>query len=372
MKWSWKLGEVSGIGVYVHATFLLLIGWIALSGWLDGGLPTALDAVVFVLALFACVVLHEFGHAFAARRYGISTRDVTLLPIGGVARLERMPDDPRQEFWVALAGPAVNVVIAIVLYAFLLVTGGLVPFSDFGFGEGSLAVRLLVTNITLVAFNLLPAFPMDGGRVVRALLAMRMDYLRATQFAASLGQAMAFLFGFLGLFANPFLLFIALFVWMGAGQEASAAQMRSNLGGIPVASAMLTEFHTLSPSDRLADAVRLILSGSQHDFPVVEDGEVVGVLTRHDLLMALSQNGQDWPVGEVMKRHFQTIDSADMLETASQRLQECNCHTMPVVHNGQLVGLITMENLGEYLMIQRALDKGRARAAMARTHGPIL
>ena len=368
MRWSWKIGEISGIGVYMHATFLLLIGWIALSSWLvDGSLEAVVTAVGFVLALFACVVLHEFGHSLAARKFGISTRDVTLLPIGGVARLERMPDDPRQELWVALAGPAVNVVIAVVLYLFLAATGGLAGLTWLGFTGSSFTQRLLSTNVLLVLFNLLPAFPMDGGRVVRSLLAMRMEYVRATQIAATLGQSMAFLFGFIGLFANPFLLFIALFVWIGAGQEASAAQMRSNLSGIPVSSAMQSDFRTLQPTDTLADAVRMVLSGSQQDFPVMDNGRVAGILTRGDMLVGLGQGGQDWPVSQVMRRGFQTVDSSDMLETASQRLQECNCHTMPVVHDGRLVGLMTMENLGEYLMIRAALSKGKTRRGAA-TH----
>ncbi|MEJ5200225.1 MAG: site-2 protease family protein, partial [Anaerolineae bacterium] len=222
MKWSWKIGEFAGIGVYMHATFLLLIGWVALSGWLAGRtLNAALSGVVFILALFLCVVLHEYGHALTARRYGIKTRDITLLPIGGVARLERMPDDPRQELWVALAGPAVNFVIAAVLLAGLLATGTWRSFNLAQLGDSSFLGRLLSINISLALFNLIPAFPMDGGRAVRALLATRLEYTQATHIAATLGQAIALIFGFIGLFTNPLLVFVALFVWMGAGQEAS-------------------------------------------------------------------------------------------------------------------------------------------------------
>lgn len=360
MKWSWKIGEFAGIGVYMHATFLLLIGWVALSGWLAGRtLSAALGGVVFILALFLCVVLHEYGHALTARRYGIKTRDITLLPIGGVARLERMPEDPRQELWVALAGPAVNFVIAVILAVGLLATGSLAASGPGLLTDGSFVGRLLSINVSLALFNLIPAFPMDGGRVVRALLATRLDYTRATQVAATLGQGIALIFGFIGLFTNPLLVFVALFVWMGAGQEASVVQARSALGNIPVTRAMLTDFQTLSPYDRLARAVGLILAGSQHDFPVVDEGVVQGVLTRNDLLAALQRYGQEARVADVMRRDILVADAFEMLEAVSARLQECSCHTMPVVRNGQLVGLVTMENIGEFLMIQNALERAR-------------
>ena len=196
MKWSTKIGTFAGIDVYVHTTFLILIGWVAFVHWQAGNnASAAVEGVAFVLALFACVVLHEFGHALMARRFGIRTRDITLLPIGGVARLERMPEDPRQELWVALAGPAVNVVIAVALFVVLQVTGTLAPLSTLNVASGSFFERLMVVNVFLVGFNMLPAFPMDGGRVLRAALAIRMDYTRATQIAANIGQGMAFLFG---------------------------------------------------------------------------------------------------------------------------------------------------------------------------------
>lgn len=363
MKWSWRLGRISGIDVYMHATFLLLIGWVALSHWLDGqSVLATVEGVAFILALFACVVAHEFGHALAARRFGIRTRDITLLPIGGLARLERMPEEPRQELWVALAGPAVNVVIAAILWVWLSVTGLLEPISQLTVTRGAFLERLLVVNLWLVGFNLLPAFPMDGGRVVRALLALRLDYTQATQIAANLGQIMAILFGFIGLFTNPFLVFIALFVWIGAAQEASMVQMRTSLAGIPVSRAMVTDFQILSPRDTLERSVNLMLAGSQHDFPVVDDGQVVGILLSSDLLSALAREGQAARVEHIMRRDFETADWTEMLEGASMRLRECGCHTMPITRNGQLVGLLTMDNLGEFLMIQSALAGARRRA----------
>jgi Zn-dependent protease/CBS domain-containing protein len=361
MKWSWKIGEFAGIGVYMHATFLLLLGWVAFVHWQDGqNLAAVVSGLAFVLALFVCVVAHEYGHALTARRYGIKTREITLLPIGGVARLERMPDDPRQELWVALAGPAVNVVIAVVLLAWLVVSGGLVPLDQVAVGRGSFLERLMIVNLFLAGFNMLPAFPMDGGRVLRAILARRMEYTRATHVAANVGQGMAFLFGFAGLFGNPMLLFIALFVWIGAAQEATAVQMKSALGGIPVGRAMLTDFRTLQPGDTLARAAELILAGSQHDFRVVDGGRVVGVLTRGDLIGALSAQNTGKPVADVMQRQFLVADGNDMLEGAMERLQACACHTLPVVRDGQLVGLVTMDNIGEFVLIHAALSGKQA------------
>lgn len=361
MKWQWKLGTFAGIDVFVHATFLLLIVWVGYTHWLEHEtFAKVIEGILFILALFLCVVLHEYGHALTARRYGIKTRDITLYPIGGVARLERMPDKPIEELWVALMGPAVNVVIAALIFIYLYLSRGLVPMTDLTVASGSFAARLMAVNISLVLFNLIPAFPMDGGRVLRALLAMRMDYVRATQIAANIGQGLAFLLGLVGLFNNPFLLFIAFFVWIGASQEASMVQMRNSISGIPVTHAMQTRFETLAPTDRLARVVDLILAGSQQDFPVLEDGQFVGVLTRDDFIKALSQHGQNTPVAEVIRRNIPTVDSHEMVEMALMRLQESGAKTLPVMHRGRFVGLVTSENITEFLMIRSALKAAGA------------
>ncbi|UCF69478.1 MAG: site-2 protease family protein [Acidobacteriota bacterium] len=358
MRWSWKIGEFAGIGVYVHATFLLLIGWVALVHWTaEKSLAATIGGVAFVLALFLCVVLHEFGHALTARRYGIRTRDIVLLPIGGVARLERMPDRPIQEFWVALAGPAVNVVIAVALLLWLIVVGGFAPLRELGVATGPFLQRLMFLNVVLVVFNLIPAFPMDGGRVLRAVLAMNLEYTRATQIAAKIGQGLAFVFGFIGLFTNPFLVFIALFVWIGAAQEASMVQMKSALGGIPVQRVMQTDYRTLEPGDVLSRAVELTLAGSQKDFPVIEGERVVGVLTQADLVRGLERHGREATVSAAMQHDFEAADLSEMIEPVFQRLQRCQCHTIPVTLNGRLVGIVTMENVGEFVRFQSALAR---------------
>ncbi len=357
MKWSWRIGTYRGIGVYVHATFLILIGFVVLSHWSVGHGPAkTIEGVAFILALFGCVVLHEFGHALAAARYGIRTRDITLLPIGGLARLERMPERPLEEIRVALAGPAVNVVIAVALFVWLHASSVFAPLHQLSVTGGPFLERLMVVNAVLVVFNLLPAFPMDGGRVLRALLATRLPYTRATHIAASVGQAMALGFGVLGFVWNPFLLFIALFVWIGAAQEASMVQMKSALGGIPVLQAMITDFRVLEPGDPLSRAAEQVLAGSQQDFPVVEDGRVVGILTRHNLLTGLTQGGASARVADSMQREFETVDASEMLETVFQRLVRCQCHTVPVMRHGVLAGLVTMDNVGEFVAIQAALE----------------
>jgi len=356
MRWSWKIGRLAGINVYMHATFMLLLAFIVFASWSEKhDLNATAVAVVFVLVIFACVVLHELGHALTARRYGIRTRDIILLPIGGVARLERMPDKPLEELKVALAGPAVNVVIA---GGLLLLLAGLnihPKLAQIELISGSFLERTLAANLWLAGFNLIPAFPMDGGRVLRALLATRMDYTRATLKAAHIGQALALVFGFLGLVRDPFLLFIALFVWMGAEAEAATVQMHASFGGVPVERVMLTEFRTLQPDDTLAQATDFVLAGFQHDFPVVFGDHVLGILTREDLMKALAAHGSGLHVRDAMRREFQIADSHDMLDQALKMLGANKVRTIPVEHEGRLVGLLNMENVGEFMMIQSAL-----------------
>lgn len=374
MKWSWRLGTVAGIALYVHATFLLLLAWVAVAEFqATRSAADTVNGVLFVLAVFGTVVLHELGHAFAARRYGIQTRDITLLPIGGVARLERMPRDPRQELVVALAGPAVNVAIAAVLYLGLRATGGIPTFLDNaslsnGFLERGFAARLLAVNVWLVLFNLIPAFPMDGGRVLRALLAMRSgDYERATGTAARVGRFFALVFGIVGMFVagNPLLVIIALFVWLGAAAEAAAAQTSAMLDGVSIDELMITDVETLAPDDPLARAVQLILDGFQQDFPVVEQGVVIGMLTRPVLLRALSARGEGAAVRDVMLRDFVQASPREPADAALTRLRACGCHSMPILRDGRLLGVLTMDNVGEYVMVQAALRGEKARLASA-------
>jgi Zn-dependent protease/CBS domain-containing protein len=357
MRWAIKLGRLAGIDVYVHVTFTLLLVWIGIAQWIrTRDLQAVAIDLVFILSLFGCIVLHELGHALMARRYGIKTHDITLWPIGGVARLERMPDQPIQEFWVALAGPAVNVVIAAALLLGLSLSGGVGGLSEANLVQGGFLPRLALVNILVVAFNLLPAFPMDGGRILRAFFASRMPYDRATARAAAIGQGMALLFGFLGIMLTlPILFLVAFFVWIGAAQEASAAQERVGLEGIRVRDAMITDFQTLEADDPLSRPIELILAGSQHEFPVLENHGVIGVLTRKDLLVALSQHGRDRKVRQVLGPKFRTVTPDLLVTDLLHELRQDECQSWPVMSDGRLAGLLTAENLGEYIMIRSAL-----------------
>jgi Zn-dependent protease/predicted transcriptional regulator len=359
MRWSWKIGRFAGIDVYVHATFFLLIVWVIALHSVEGrNAQAVISGVAFILAVFACVTAHEFGHALTARHYGISTKDITLLPIGGVSRFERMPDKPWQEFCVAIAGPLVSLAIAAAIYVLLFLMGGFQPVRGLSITGGPFLERILVANFALAIFNLIPAFPMDGGRVLRALLATRIDHVRATQAAAAVGQALALAFGLIGLFIrDPFLLFIALFVWIGAAAEAHSVQIKGAFSGIPIRAAMQTNFTTLTTNQTLADAVKVILDGSQHDFPVMWGDQVMGILTRSNLLAGLGKYGPEQAVTAVMQREFETAEPNEMLEAVLNRLATSPSRVIPVLQNGDLVGLVTAENVGEYLMIQNALHR---------------
>jgi len=366
MSTSLRISTVSGIGIYIHWTFWLLVAGVLGFFYYEGGLEAASMGLAYVAAIFLCVVLHELGHALTAKRFSVSTRDITLYPIGGMARLERIPEDPAEEFWIAIAGPAVNLAIAVLLVLTLTAAGvSAMPVEPLVVGVGFFA-NLMWLNLALVVFNMLPAFPMDGGRVLRALLAANMsDYGRATQIASNVGKGMAILFGLIGLFTfDVILLFIAMFVFFGAQQEAQHAMMRTITHSVSVRQAMMRRFATLAPDDTLADAVEELLSGSEQDFPVVEDERVVGMLTRSRLMEALQQQPRDTPIAEVAQQTCATVEDTAMLREAFDKIRQADCSTVPVVRDGKIVGLLTMENVGELMMISSALKRAGNREDM--------
>lgn len=287
MRWSYRIARVAGTDVKIHATFLLLLAWFGWVYWEQGGGPAAVEGISFILLLFLCVLLHEFGHATAARIYGIRTPDITILPIGGVARLERMPRNPLQELVVAVAGPLVNIVIAGILLVVVAARLSTSDFVEIDRAGGGILEKLLAVNVMLVVFNAIPAFPMDGGRILRALLAMKLDYVKATKIAARTGQVMACLFFAAGFFWSPMLVFIAVFVFMGAEQELAYARFREATLERTVRDMMLPQFATLPADMRCGDAVENVGHLAQPAFPVVGDAmHPVGLVSRATLQAA--------------------------------------------------------------------------------------
>ncbi|CAP56183.1 site-2 protease family protein [Gluconacetobacter diazotrophicus] len=364
MTWSIPLGRIAGTAIRVHVTFFLLLLWIAMVAGAQGGPAAAWQGVVFIMLVFVCVVLHEFGHILMARRFGVTTSDITLLPIGGVARLSRMPERAGQELLVALAGPAVNLVIGLLLFAATGTWPSLDAATSGMVGGGGMVVRLASVNLFLLLFNLLPAFPMDGGRVLRALLGYRMGFVRATQVAASVGQGFAFLLGFLGLIGNPILLFIALFVYLGAASEAHMVQLRQVAQGMIAADAMMTRYETLPMLTTLDEAVRAAIRCAQTLFPVMDgQGRLQGVLTQAALINHLQIDGPGAVVADAMTPAIPAIHPYQPLSEALRLLQEGNLPAVAVVDAGdRLVGLITSETIGE-LMLTHGIRVTQGRRA---------
>jgi stage IV sporulation protein FB len=368
MRWAIRLGRIAGIEVRIHLTFFLLLGWFGVESYQAEGMRVALHTVGLMCMVFLCVLLHEFGHAFAARRYGIRTPDITLFPFGGVARIERMPENPKQEIVIALAGPAVNVMIASALWLGLLVAG-LSGRVDPMRLEGSLVAELLAVNVWLVLFNLIPAFPMDGGRVLRAVLALRLDHARATRIAARIGQSVAVLMGFVGVFGfeplniepTPTLVLVAVVVFFLAAREAGAVQMQSIMRGLAVSDAMVTEFKSLPRNASLGEAADMLLHTSQHEFPVTDpDGTLRGIFTRGELVAALRESGPETPVLGVMRGNFPTVHPRMAFDEGFQLMQRHGTTVLPVTDDeDRLVGLFTMENIGEMLMVRNAIAQSR-------------
>jgi Zn-dependent protease len=356
MRWSYRIGTIAGTDIKVHVTFLLVVGWWAAVGYSEGGPTGALTSAFALLALFACILLHEFGHILMARRFGVRTPDVILLPIGGVARLERIPEEPRQELLIALAGPAVTLAIAVILYLVLRLGGSAAEVGRLSEHQPFLA-QLVTVNVYLLLFNLIPAFPMDGGRVLRAVLASRMGLLRGTRIAATLGQSLAVLGGLYGITRpEPLLVLVAFFVFLGANAEAAAVETRAAGEGLQVRQMMVTDFRTVPIHATLNQAVDLLLSGEQREFPVLDNlGHTEGILTRDNLIRGLSQKGPESTVGEVMTTDVPTVPPTLAFQEALDRLRASRLPALPVVDlGGALVGLLTLDNITDLLLVRRA------------------
>ncbi|MFC6687449.1 site-2 protease family protein [Jhaorihella thermophila] len=355
MAWSFPIGRLFGSELRIHVTFFLLLAWIGFATYTAEGPEAALANVLFVVVLFACVVAHEFGHALTARRYGIRTPDITLLPIGGLARLERMPENPRQEIMVALAGPAVNVVIWAVL---TIVFGARLPeqgLESIDLTGGGFLAQVAMVNLFLAVFNLIPAFPMDGGRVLRALLSLWTDRVTATRMAAVAGQIVAFGLGFWGLSSgNPILVLIALFVFVAANAEAQDVAMRSVARRLVARDAMITHFESLAPTDTIATAAMELVRTTQHEFPVLnEDGSLAGFVTRSALFAALaSDEPRSRPAYEIMDAAIPQVSLGTGLEEVLELMHNGAPAVAVVDRFGRMAGYITRENVGELMVVR--------------------
>ncbi|WP_194774447.1 site-2 protease family protein [Pararhodonellum marinum] len=359
MKFSLYLGTFRQVKVFIHWTFSLLLLWIIISN-LRAGAPTEdiLWTILFVLALFFCVILHEFGHALAAQRYGIGTKDITLLPIGGLARLEKMPEDPKQELWVALAGPLVNVVIFIFLSIALSITGfNLENLEELKINGNTIILFLASANLILALFNMLPAFPMDGGRVLRAFLAIKLPRHKATQIAGSIGQMLAIVFVFYGLFNNPILVLIGIFIFLGAGAEVSHTQQESFLKGYKVKDAMMMKFQLLSYDAPLSKAVEKLLNSQATHFVVVKDDVAVGTLSRNEIIKGLKDHNENAAVELVADFSPLKIEAEQNLDQAWRSMMSKNRKVAFVVENGHFLCILDQENVSEFIMVKSALQK---------------
>ncbi|MGV6847972.1 MAG: site-2 protease family protein [Marinibacterium sp.] len=356
MSWSFSIGRLFGSELRVHATFFLLLIWIGAAAWINSGPQAAVVNIAFILALFACVVAHEFGHALMARRFGVRTPDITLLPIGGMARLERIPEKPAEEIAVAVAGPAVNVVIWAVLTLFLGAGTHLDALQNIDdTGQGFVA-RLAAVNLFLVLFNLIPAFPMDGGRVLRAALAIPYGRVKATRLASAAGQFLAFGFGFVGLTSgNPLLLLIAVFVFLAAAAENSDVALHAKTHNVPARDAMITTFEALTPTDTLDSAGRALVRTTQAEFPVLTDDRVLaGFLTRATIMSAMERHAAATPVGDLMDASVPSVRLDDPLDNAIAALSGGAPAVAVNDRAGHFLGYITRENIGEWMVVSRS------------------
>ncbi len=363
MSWSLKLARVAGINVYMHWTFLILLGWIFLANLNAGqSASEALMGVWFILALFACVLLHEFGHALTARRYDIQTQRITLLPIGGLAALEKMPDAPGQELAVALAGPAVNVVIAVLLFAYIQIAGLELPTSQLedpsqiSLGQYFIP-NLLFVNLILVVFNLIPAFPMDGGRVLRALLSYKYNRAIATNIAAKIGQFLAILFVFFGFMYDFWLIFIGLFIYLGASGEANYETTRSLLSQLKVGDVLMRQFTQLHAWETIGNAIDILLDGQEKEFIVTEDNHIIGTISRDEIIKGLQQFGREERIKRIVNNDWIKLSPDMELNEAYEQMSRRKQSICPVFdEEGELLGVLNQENILEAVMIESARE----------------
>jgi len=365
MKGSFKLGNIAGIGLFIHWTFSLLILFIVYVNYKAGQNATQiLWSVLFVLCIFLTVLLHELGHALTAKKYNIKTKDITLLPIGGLARLERLPEKPSEELMVAFAGPLVNIALAFITSLFITIPNTseeLVAQLANGVNSNNFFINFYLVNFVLAFFNLIPAFPMDGGRVLRALLSYKLERHLATKIAARIGQVLAVGFIFLGFYSNPFLIFIGIFVFIGAQIESEYTESKHMLKGYTVRDVIMKQYPIIDYNETLETAVKLMLDSQNKHFLVTENGIPMGTLNREQIIEALSKKEDETELSSIIDRDLIMLQADSLLEDVFELVYK-NKHTlMLVIEDNQLIGTLDTENLLEFILINEVKAK-RAHA----------
>ncbi len=351
MKWSFKVGKLFGIPIRMHLTFLLLLLFIGITGFKQAGSDGAIWGMVAIVFIFFCVILHEVGHSLMAIHYGIKVKDIILLPIGGVSEMEEIPEDPRQEITISVIGPLVSFGLAILFFILSSATHQVLGFKQLSIYNHNVWANLFWINLILGAFNLLPAFPMDGGRVLRGILATGMDGWKATKIAVGVGQGFAILLFFFGIFFNWWMALIAIFIYLGAEGEERMMSVRASLGKSPVKLAMLTDVHTVSPDETLGQVLERICHSLQQDFPVEEHGEVVGVLTREAIFSALHQQEKSALVKDIMQKDFISTGEEASLSDIFKVMTGNKLSVILVIKDRKLQGMVNLEQIGKYHMI---------------------
>ncbi len=361
MRWSFGMGRIRGIALRMHVTFLLLLAVVGYQGYVIAGGRGAFWSLALISAVFVCIILHELGHSLVAQQLGVEVRSITLLPIGGVASLKTIPENPWHEIAITVAGPMVNVVAAAVLMPFAGLPRSLF-LTDLPANFLGLLNTLVGVNIWLFLFNCIPAFPMDGGRLLRAILALVVPYRRATWIAVLVGQALAIVFLLVGLYTSIWLVILGAFIFIAADGEEKMVRMRSLLRDIDVEEVMMHEFTTLLPHDTVGHGLERVYQTGQDDFPVVVDGQLVGMASRQAMLDAINRGGNLWPVGQVMDTTVPVISLRDKVSRVHDEMMSGHSGSFPVMERGALVGLLSPANISRYLLVQGSIKNG-GRAA---------
>jgi Zn-dependent proteases len=374
MRGAFKTLTIRGISLYVHWTFFLLFGWVLLVNANTGNNFEQLGwSLLFIIAVFACVTLHEFGHAMMARRFGINAKNIVLLPIGGIASIEKFPDNPRQELAISIAGPLVNIAIAILLWLFLMPG---TPFwsrpHDISIMHGHDFIRnLQIVNLVLAAFNLIPAFPMDGGRILRALLGLKLNYIQATTIAANIGRAIAILFIVLGiLFINPLLAFIGVFILFAASSEEYYLRLKSLVKGIRLNEVLMCDYDSLQSDMTVQEAANILDSNHSKYFVLMDGATPVGSIKRLEIVKAVADMKYNEPIKNLVNEKLEFLDGSQHVETVLEKLAQNEERIFPVMDNGHFRGVVNLHHVIEYMLLHKAdsRDYGRLKSLVGLLH----